>query len=101
MNAHTPFPSKRSGLMAVAATALAMVAMSALAAPSAVTQARAECAMQKQRVLDLQARSSDLDNDPQLMRERRKWENACARAQRLMEQAGLDRPSTPPGRPES
>jgi hypothetical protein len=71
---------------------------SAQGAGSEIAKARSECAQQKQRVASLEARSGNPDADPALTQARRQWEQACAHAQKLMEQAGVDHPP-PPTRP--
>lgn len=77
-------------LTAAAGAGLALAAISGPAqSANGIAQARAECAQHKSKVQRLESRASDLDSDPTLIRARQEWESACARASKLMEQAGM------------
>lgn len=83
-------------LLALAGVGALLAASLPASAAADLAKARAECGQQKERVQQMERRSTDLDNDPALIQARQDWEMACYRASQLMVQAGQAEPARAP-----
>jgi hypothetical protein len=73
----------------------------ALAKPTSeeVTEARADCRRNRERVEQLEGEFRTTDTARDLDFARSKWEHSCAYAESLMQDAGIEKPSPPPRAP--
>jgi hypothetical protein len=90
---------KRFGAMlAMAVLLLGDVAL-AKPTPEEITEARADCRRNRERVEQLEGEFQTTDTARDLAFARTKWEDSCVYAESLMIEAGIEKPSPPPRAP--